>query len=55
MTLPVIEKLRFDHETEGFDCGKPELDRFLNQFAYPSQRANLAQTYVLCRGKTVRL
>lgn len=53
MTLPVIEKLRFDHDTEGFDCGKPELDRFLSQFAYPNQRANLAQTYVLCRGQLV--
>ena len=53
MTLPVIEKLRLDHETEGFDCGQPELNCFLNQFAYHNQRANLAQTYVLCRGKIV--
>jgi GNAT superfamily N-acetyltransferase len=50
---PVIEKLRLDHETEGFDCGQTELNRFLKQFAYANQRANLAQTYVLCRGKAV--
>jgi GNAT superfamily N-acetyltransferase len=53
MSLSGIEKLRFDHETEGFDCGQTELNRFLNQFAFVNQRANLTQTYVLCRGKTV--
>jgi GNAT superfamily N-acetyltransferase len=53
MSLPCIEKLRFEHDTEGFDCGKPELNRFLHQFAFVNQRANLAQTYVLCQGKTV--
>jgi GNAT superfamily N-acetyltransferase len=53
VTLPIIEKLRFDHDTDDFDCGQPELNRFLNQFAFVNQRANLAQTYVLCRDKTV--
>jgi GNAT superfamily N-acetyltransferase len=53
MSLPCIEKLRFEHDTESFDCGKPELNRFLQQFAFVNQRANLAQTYVLCREKTV--
>ena len=53
MIFSAIEKLRFDHEYESFDCGKAELNRFLNQFAYPNQRANLVQTYVLCSGKTV--
>lgn len=53
MTLPIIEKLRFDHETENFDCGRTELNRFLHQFAYANQRAHLAQTYVLCRRKSV--
>lgn len=45
-----IEKLRFDHETEDFDCGKDELNRFLSRFALVNQRANTAQTYVVCRG-----
>lgn len=53
MTLSNIEKLRFDHDTESFDCGQAELNRFLNQFAFVNQRANLAQTYVLCRGNAV--
>ena len=53
MTLSPIEKLRFDHDTENFNCGQSELNRFLNQLAFVNQRANLAQTYVLCRGKTI--
>lgn len=53
MSLSGIEKLRFDHDTESFDCGQPELNRFLHQFAFVNQRANLAQTYVLCRGPAV--
>lgn len=53
MSFSGIEKLRFDHDTGGFDCGQADLNRFLHQFAFVNQRANLAQTYVLCRGKTV--
>lgn len=53
MSLSGIEKLRFDHDTASFDCGQPELNRFLHQFAFVNQRANLAQTYVLCRGSAV--
>jgi GNAT superfamily N-acetyltransferase len=48
-----VEKLRFDHETEAFDCGKAELNRFLSRFAFLNQRANTAQTYVVCRGTQV--
>lgn len=48
-----VEKLRFDHETESFDCGKPELNRFLDRFAFVNQRANTAQTYVVCRENRV--
>jgi len=48
-----VEKLRFDHETEAFDCGKAELNRFLSRFAFVNQRANTAQTYVVCRGTQV--
>ena len=48
-----VEKLRFDHETEAFDCGKAELNRFLHRFAFVNQRANTAQTYVVCRGTQV--
>jgi len=48
-----VEKLRADHETESFDCGKGELNRFLQRFAFANQRANTAQTYVVCRGKRI--
>lgn len=48
-----VEKLRFGHETEAFDCGKAELNRFLSRFAFVNQRANTAQTYVVCRGTQV--
>lgn len=53
MTAAGIEKLNFEHDTESFDCGKAELDHFLKRFALTSQLSNQAQTYVLCRGKTV--
>ena len=48
-----VEKLRFDHETEAFECGKAELNRFLSRFAFVNQRAHTAQTYVVCRGSRV--
>jgi GNAT superfamily N-acetyltransferase len=53
MSMMGIEKLHFEHDTESFDCGKPELNNFLRRFAFNNLRANLAQTYVLCRGKEV--
>ena len=53
MSLAGIAKLHFGHDTESFACGKPELDNFLQRFALVNQRSNLAQTYVLCRDKTV--
>jgi hypothetical protein len=39
-----VEKLRFDHDTEAFDCGKAELNRFLKRFSFVNQRAGTAQT-----------
>lgn len=32
----------------GFDCGQPELDRYLQRYAWSNQKANSAQTYVAC-------
>jgi len=48
-----IEKLRKDHEVDGFDCGKEALNRFLRQHAWANQQANAAQTYVLAESKKV--
>ena len=48
-----VEKIRADHDTESFDCGGAELNRFLNRFAFASHRSHTAQTYVVCRGLRV--
>lgn len=48
-----VEKIRFDHDTESFQCGYPELERFLKRYAVVNQKAGTAQTYVVCRGNRV--
>ena len=47
--LSPIAKIDLAHDTEPFDCGKEELNRFLKRFALTSQQANSAQTYVAVR------
>lgn len=49
----LIEKLRSDHVLDHFDCGSEDLNRFLQRFAWVSQKAGSAQTYVACRGESV--
>jgi GNAT superfamily N-acetyltransferase len=46
MTVLSIEKLERRHVVEQFDYGDESLNRFLIQFAYPSQQANSSKTYV---------
>lgn len=41
-----IEKLGRDHSLEAFDCGQPDLNRWLQKHALQNQGANAAQTYV---------
>lgn len=53
LPFSAVEKIRAEHETASFDCGKPELNRFLQRFAFSSHRAHTAQTYVVCRGLRV--
>jgi GNAT superfamily N-acetyltransferase len=53
LPLTFVEKIGPEHETARFDCGRPELDRFLKRYALINQKANTAQTYVVCRGKRV--
>lgn len=48
-----VGKIRFDHDTEPFDCGDLELNRFLQRYAIVNQKAGSAQTYVVCRGDRV--
>jgi GNAT superfamily N-acetyltransferase len=42
----IIEKLRRDHPLEGFDCGQPDLNRWLIEYALQNQGSNAAQTYL---------
>jgi GNAT superfamily N-acetyltransferase len=51
--LGAIEKLRKDHDVDGFDCGKEALNRFLQQHAWANQQANATQTYVVAVGRKV--
>lgn len=51
--LSPVAKLRLEHDTEAFDCGCEELNRFLKKFALAGQQANSAQTYVATRDGVV--
>lgn len=43
-----VRKLAPADSTEGFDCGQPALNQFLQRYALVNQKANSAQTYVCC-------
>jgi GNAT superfamily N-acetyltransferase len=55
MTSPLspVGKLRLEHDTGPFDCGKEELNRFVKRFAFGNQRAGASQTYVTARSGVV--
>lgn len=48
-----VEKLRRDHILEEFDCGREELNRFLQRYAWQNQQAFASQTYVGLVGNAV--
>ncbi len=48
MIFSPIRKLTANDAVESFDCGKLELNEFLQRYALVNQRANSAQTYVSC-------
>ncbi|MGI8609986.1 MAG: GNAT family N-acetyltransferase [Candidatus Dormibacteria bacterium] len=48
-----IEKLAPHHDLSPFDCGREELNEWLQRHALASQRSDSAQTYVLCQGTAV--
>jgi GNAT superfamily N-acetyltransferase len=48
-----VEKLRGDHPVEDFDCGRVELNRYLQRFAWQNQQAGAAQTYVGVAGEVL--
>ncbi|MGH3838472.1 MAG: GNAT family N-acetyltransferase [Pseudonocardiaceae bacterium] len=45
--LPKLVPLAADHDVSSFGCGKPELDKWLSSYAWASQKADLARTWVL--------
>ncbi len=51
--LTSVAKIKIEHDVESFDCGRPELNRFLKRYAIVNQKANSAQTYVVCRANKV--
>jgi hypothetical protein len=42
--LPNLVPLAAEHDLSSFDCGKPELDKWLSSYALASQKADLAWT-----------
>jgi GNAT superfamily N-acetyltransferase len=48
-----IEKLARRHAVETFECGQPELDRFLVRHALQAQQSRSSQTYLGLRGADV--
>ncbi|MCA1786195.1 MAG: GNAT family N-acetyltransferase, partial [Desulfobacteraceae bacterium] len=43
-----VRKLSTLDAVDRFDCGQPELNQFLQQYALVNQKASSAQTYVCC-------
>lgn len=41
-----IEKLQRSHEVDAFDCGQPDLNRYLTRHALQNQQSDAGQTYV---------
>ncbi len=48
-----IEKLRRDHNVDGFESGRAELDRFLIRYAFHAQQSGASLTYVALVETTV--
>lgn len=48
-----IEKLQRHHAVDAFDCGREDLNRFLQQYALHNQHSGGSQTYVGLADETV--
>jgi GNAT superfamily N-acetyltransferase len=49
----VSERLRQDHVTAGFTCGRPELDDWLTSHALRAQHQDTARVYVWAEDRTI--
>ncbi len=47
-----VRKLEASDDVVAFDCGNPALNQFLCKYALVNQKANAAQTYVVCKQGT---
>jgi GNAT superfamily N-acetyltransferase len=48
-----VRKLTAADLVDGFNCGQPALNQFLQRYALVNQKANSAQTYVCCQAGVV--
>jgi GNAT superfamily N-acetyltransferase len=48
-----IRKLERGDPVAAFDCGQPDLNRYLQRYAWNNHRANSAQIYVACAGPAI--
>jgi GNAT superfamily N-acetyltransferase len=48
-----VRKLKGGDVCDGFDCGHPALNQFLQRFSLTNQKSNSAQTYVCCQAGVV--
>lgn len=53
MSALSLVSLGADQDLSGFDCGNPELDRWLIDHALASQKADLARTYLVTTADAV--
>src|SRR5271165_3005040 len=51
--LSAPEKLRADHNLDGFECGEPSLDDWLRRRALQNEESGASRTYVVCAGQHV--
>src|SRR5271165_6881192 len=51
--LSAPEKLRADHNLDGFECGEPSLDEWLRRRALQNEESGASRTYVVCAGQQV--
>ncbi len=49
----LVRKLTAADLVDGFNCGQPALNQFLQRYALVNQKANSAQTYVCCQAGVV--
>ena len=48
-----VRKLASGDPVDAFDCGRLDLNRYLQRHAWNNQKANSAQTYVVCAGSVL--